>query len=906
MDEFFTPWNPSNLDYSYEAAMELLYRDHVEAPVLTGCYTLPDRKLRQVTQRSGESIRPLLRNGAKPCRVHPDDVIRAPLVDILAVGGLNSDESCPLWLALGTSTLKHLVHLTKPEVFQSQIAMPVDERNRCIQIILKALESYTSKLRKLGVREGIGGEHTTQHLRKALDNHTHDTDPGSGKIDKETANETAPDGPGILVVCSEADLPSVRCHFDGSGLEVWGIPNLAELFGVYLPSLQRSFGSGWLANVDLMAAAMKKAAATQRPPRIVLMNYEDHSLRDPGSMGSALAMKMTAYGWLPDPQGAVLNLFNRAASGRIVKTVGGGYTDGDISVYDLPRVNLPDEDHLGLSIHERLKESWLQYQSNFREDRVVFAIECTLLGKRKEGKKRNNKIPFNSDDFDELDEWEDCDWEDDTFDFAEPKGRQKTSSTPRFRLVGSFHISALGIMRRLLPGLRIRMIGYTAAASSSTRSSKLERLSDQYDSCPGNIEAGAKLTREMLRLRNLQAHKRPKRSPVEECLDLDIDSMRSNSACEENLPTEKKLTESNLLSLGLRAMLRRGRTGRGLQAFGLLLVGSFIRLAFGISKQTMANLVTHPPETAVARREVEMTLKKEVRISSEEDPDVLRTSKAKHPLQTIYRDISLMFLNACASRLQLQSNVAEWICSNFRLVCLAPLDHMRPFVPEMRKISSDGRYLPESFQSYRAYSSLFGTEPVDGAIPVSLVDLLDTAGRSLDTGKKSGTRGWLANKISQTSELEIGMLTKCGHVGDFPFADLPRKFAETGNPALLLHLDSRLIVRSIIAQAGGQDLLMNWCGSIPLAVKREHSRVGSNKGVLAFDPFISIFRDCNGMAAAALDIFRKGLRAEGNYYKNPSGAGLTVYFLPGQLEKVFKPRSTRCSLGVWESPKSLN
>lgn len=90
-------------------------------------------------------------------------------------------------------------------------------------------------------------------------------------------------------------------------------------------------------------------------------------------------------------------------------TVGGGYTDGDIALYDLPRVNLFDEQHLGLTIDERLKESWLHYQSGFKQDHVLFTIGSTLLGKRNEIKNRNNKIPFDQDIFTGMDNWEDSD-----------------------------------------------------------------------------------------------------------------------------------------------------------------------------------------------------------------------------------------------------------------------------------------------------------------------------------------------------------------------------------------------------------------------------------------------------------------------------------------------------------------
>lgn len=214
-------------------------------------------------------------------------------------------------------------------------------------------------------------------------------------------------------------------------------------------------------------------------------------------------------------------------------------------------------------------------------------------------------------------------------------------------------------MRRLLPGLPIRMIGYTLSHQPSILSATLERLSDQYDASPRNSEVSSKLTAKILQLRNLQPHRRPKRSPAEECMDLDIDLMRSSSSSEEHTSSENQQPDSSLFSLALRAVLRRGRIGRGLQAIRLVLVGSFIRLVLGISKQRMANLVKHPPENAVARQEVEMALRKEVRINAEDDPGVLRTSKAKHPLQSIYSDISLMFLSACTDRLQVPSNVAD-------------------------------------------------------------------------------------------------------------------------------------------------------------------------------------------------------------------------------------------------------
>jgi hypothetical protein len=519
----------------------------------------------------------------------------------------------------------------------------------------------------------------------------------------------------------------------------------------------------------------------------------------------------------------------------------------------MPNAFLPgDEVIQANSAKENIKDTWCSFESPFAQDRVLIAIKYAGNGSR-------DSTP------------------------------QDDHETRKFCLLPPLHVSAVGLLRRLLVKCEIRVIGYTPGESATTRSGLLERLTKRFRLNPSDAEVKASLVDWIGRLAHPERLAAHRESILDECCRIE-QGFAGAPPEGENLNNAGSGKKPSLLEL----LFRRGSTGRGGFRSGCLLAGSVVREILRIKWVAILNMVNRPATGAVGRFEEIRGLNQEVQRAFAADKDVVRTRGAKVRFLALYKDLALFYANLCGGHLGLPEKLHDWIRSNFEFVCVMPMDHVAA-------VGSGTLTMPRSytgqFQSHRRYPSLFSGRQEDASVPVDMGLLLAIVGQALDLGGMGRSRGWLAHKISETNEMATALLIRTGADVDFPLETLPLDFARTGDLGLILdQLDSRLMVRCIIESQGGDQALRIWSKELATAVKQQwlaasppdDSDYRANSERL--DSLFDFFRDYTGLAAAALDCCRESLRERPAEAGCPVATRFRIFFRSDKIREVFKLR----------------
>ena len=258
-----------------------------------------------------------------------------------------------------------------------------------------------------------------------------------------------------------------------------------------------------------------------------------------------------------------------------------------------------------------------------------------------------------------------------------------------------------------------------------------------------------------------------------------------------------------------------------------------------------------------------------------------------------------MVYHAIRGRLGMTEFLRAWIEETFRFVWLLPLDRLEP---QPMPVQPYDRTLVGHWRSQYVYPCLFCQNQTEAAAEVDVAPLLSFVSRSLSSGKTNGKRTWLMHRISETNELMTGLMVKVGYVPDFPLESLA---ADSGNANkqlanILACLDSKLIVRCILEEEGGHEVLSKWIDGLSRSVHdilpdREVEAFGSDENP---ESLFGIFQDSAGFAVAALDCCRQ----------RPPAAKedvLRVYFLVDELIKKFRPKASHLSDGISAKERSL-
>ena len=858
----------------YMAALDVLRNWRIDCCAKGGCFNLPSREIQANVGVAGNMVRPLLRTDASRPWIHHED-LKAPWIDILGIYCIGAGSEATTVLALGTSSsslVDHLMDLPPLEynpgpggtgekirtlrqvcervgTFQGALLSVTDtKKHPSPELVLHKIESIMVALRSVRIKESRPAE-----------------DGGKSKNNSD-----------YFLVCAKTGIDGIRKLFAPYKVAIMAVESLESYLTFALPSMRSVFGTGWLPRIDVFEKSLRAVKT-----RTLSLPYAQTDVPEPNKAGSALlataaAMKLAEFGWLPQQMSGSSMVQGCLGGGTFQQTLGGGTTDGDLAVFQLPRVAFPGDGEIRIkTADDRLESSWMQFQTPYPQDEVFVFCDHGANGAHLD---------------DESAAYETCD-------------------TPRKLLaLGGFHASSVGILRSLFPAMRIDVIGYTPAASRTTRSAFVERLVRLAE----NDQKGAELLRqEVLRLRTPKRLGYPKTSPYSACIELEGQINHAKAASESSGNTNTDAFPATWPVRLINRLLDISRNRKGRTAAAITSAIHLTAVLFNVPPKQLETLLLASDTGPIQELRLVRALWEIIRAAAAGDADVKRTKGTRYGHLALRKEIALMMRDAVKGRLAPPPLLAEWFSKYVRITVVMPLDTLESAPPQPHN-PHKAKPLPGSFQSHRIYHLLFAAITTSPSIKVDLDPLLDHALRALDAVDGDLTRGWFANRISQTNELTAAMMVRTGHLEDFPFGELLSCKTPRTKEVMLATLPSQILVRCILLDAAGRELLAQWSAELCRQVESywrneiagatgKNARIRSETAIL-----LTVFGDHEGIAAAALDCCRFDLLAHPGLKSNRSP--MRVFFLPDALADHFRTPVLTKSRGVRQpaDPFKLN
>jgi len=857
---------PEAADLRYGSALEAMRVHHDDFSSDTGCYRLPVNRISAATKLPGDEVRDLLRSEAKPCIMAGDDCVKVRWVDFLAAG----KQGNALWLALATSDHRGVKDALNAGISAASYASHSgdSERIKTFRSAVDALMTYASYPGdKLKIQQIPGATMSHEGLIGAL---TERAETHYGRAEGLSIGMGLKAGScDIVVVCSTVDQESIKDLFGLWMVELLFVESMEELFDKAIDALRMSFGQGWFVNVDRFASAMKKAIRQKQVPNPVLVGDFEDERGNPNESAAAAAGKLCSFGWLPSLWDNREVMLRQASAGSPRAVALSRQFDEELRIFPLPKLALPEEGTLRTdSVQDLGKNTWLNLETWYPQDQVILAIECKRYGAR---------------------------------DAKTATGLDAIQKS-RFHLLPPFHASSLGLLRQLIPECPFQVLGYSPGGTASTHSGVLERLVTLYRSGPNNSSVASRLLNEIVGLCYPGSVPVSRQSRLDQALSIDCEIAELDAWRASGKPTGSSFHEdASRRPNSLELLLRICSTGKSDPRKALLLACQLVGSILCRKKQSIEPILTSPASPDDNGFGEVQNLNCEIRETFKDDSDVRRSRGADHRILRLYKNLALILWHAVRGRLGLTPSLHAWIAESFRFIWLVPLDHMEP---SMAKPPRSGSTYPGSRLSPHFYPHLFSTDEVEGAIPVDLKGLLSRVDGTLALGGNGRKRGWLAHKISETNELMAALMVRIGYVPDFPMESLPLEF-KTGKGELhliLARLDSRLIVRCVLESGGGAQFLAEWCEKIARKVGEQAPVASADGDFLAnherVDARFGVFRDCAGLAVAALDCCRAGIRDVKETTRIGKAKKFQVYFRVDKLFEHFRARMIYRSKGT--------
>lgn len=844
----------AHLNHELDTALAVLRAHRIDCCANGRCFHVPSGAIQRSVGIAGSAVNSLLRAGASKSRVHPEDY-QSPWLDILGIFAIETGATPAVVLAFGSSSGDVANHLIESiDSVPNTTPLAGSEKMRLLNRISELADRYEH-----AVERGKTDMHALSERIQYILGSTmvalqspHKTKRSPNVEAKSLTNS------GLFFVCASSGFSDVAKHFATAVVPIVQVASLPEFISGTLPNWRAVLGSGWLPRIDAFEKALRLAVNGKNCSHFVPIGAPDAMRNGPAELAVSAAAKFVTFGWLPQQWSSSSVTGNKFKPGRFVKTSGGAMTDGDITVINLPRTVFPGEEELRIATpEERLESSWLQFQTPFSADEVCLLVDHNAYG----GRADRQSVPVQLD------------------------------TAPRNLLpLGYLHPTSLGILRCIFPSLRIEVIGYSSAASTTTHSAVLERILRLAKVRPDDSATIEMLRNEINALRSHDRPDRPKTSPHSRCIELDGRleaaefSRSSGGRGEGGFP-------SSWPGKLLRRLLEAGRSGRGPTADLFAAIIRVAALLIRVDPKKLRTLILDPDGRAINELRVVRALFAIIRSAAAGDPDVIRTKGSRWGHLALRKELAVMLRELAKGRLAAPPLLAEWVTENVRLTCVMPLDPLEPSTPPS-PIESGLRPLPGGFQSFRHYPRLFSANPTSSTIAVDVSHLLHHAMLSLAAGDDTKPCGWLANKISQANELTVAMMVRTGHVEDFRLGDLLSPKTPKDIRSMLSAVPSQLLVRCILLDDAGRELLIRWCEEISRKVACHwHAETEDPDGInrrltSETQSLLAVFGDMEGMAAAALDCCRKRLRA--HTVKNPERDAFQVYFLPDELVNLFR------------------
>lgn len=716
---------------------------------------------------------------------------------------------------------------------------------------------------------------------------------------------------------------------NSAGLKAFHFESFEMMLEFVFAPLRLHFGAGWLTNsanffLQLESARKNKnesvGMVTARPASA------DHS---PPEMAALATARLVSFGWLP------LNWNCRAAmmGDAIAAPLSGKAEqlrmlfDEGIRIFDLPRIPFKSMTSLNVADQSELVDvAKLHFTSKSRNDRVLLAIEFIGYGKRKKkpGSKTGRQKPTEGE----------C--EDD----------EVTGKYFLYRLP----LNAVSVIQTLLPWVRTTVISYSEAASATSRAGVLARLIRHYLIAPRTEGFRDQIIRE---IRSSTYPYLPRHSvslPGYERLQYNtrIDLCGHIDALSENIIHSGSPSGSSRIDTGLnnkpnphQAVVSEAESSESRVSPPIREISELMPnlLPLGSSSAAKSMEETSEKQPEQVKKELSL-LDREVRDNADEITRIQLTRTAHFRPLTLFRSILQFLHGAKHLRLEVPEFLQRWIGSMFRFVWVIPLEPMGALHtcmenPRFRKPSAADDCSPESEPGFyrssyagspvspRVYPMLFSPTPCEFACEVNLERLL---GGSEHIGLVNEEANWLLNRISQTNELMEKLRRNLGYSPDF------EPSLTHGSPnarkRLLVSQPSETIIRLILLQDGGKEMLQAWSYDLmhkihhilqeksdrnPSAHKtstkagnatdsngRRNTRVTGDLELGEPLEQLRIFEDACGIATAALDCCRNKLAASLANGGDETDTNLTVFLLAGRLNRHFRPRVSHKSHGTQE------
>lgn len=852
-------------NHAYDAALVVLTNHRIDCLAKGACFTIPFTAIQTATKIAGGAVRPLLRSKAICAKMHEQD-FKAEWLEIMGICALSAGNKSTVILAFGASSptvINHLISLKNRDT--PSILKGESEKIRLVQKTSALVSEFELKYANGRITKHVSPDRVLTLLNTTL---TKLQGSATMKPKSTDLNVVQENDSSLLLVCVESSYNDVVKLMSSENVTIASVESLSEFMGTQLINWRAVLGSGWLTSIDCFVQSLERTIKIKHHGS-ALADLSSSMRGGPAQLSVSAASKLVAFGWLPQQYSFSAVISKKNKIGKFAKTKSGAMTDGDISVFSLPRIIFPGEEELRISTPvERLESAWMKFQTSYAQDEIFLFFDHSAYGKRKNDTTRVNE--------------------------SDAVSRQLMP-------LGFLHPSALGILRCIFPALKIDIIGYTAAASTTTRSAELERLLRLVSMMPTDPYSLGDLKSEIAKLREPSELGSPKRSSHSHCLELDglINSVKGKKH-KQGVPGESAFPVSWPLKL-IETLLNAGRN-RHSSSIDLFSIGTrLISILFRVNFQKLSSLLLDKSRDPIKELELIRAIYSIITSAAVGDPDVKRSKGNVFNLLALRKEIVFTMREATKGRLAASPLIAEWMTKHVRLTCVMPLDSLEQRVSP-HPIVTENKWLPCSHHSHQIYNHFFSPNPSITSIEVNVSPLLDLVIHALDTGDSTKPCGWLANKISQTNELNAAMMVRTGHLEDFPYGELlSQKKAKTPRN-ILATLPSQILVRCILMEDTGRETLIRWCENLCKEVSIQWTMDIGNPGADSCGlstntrTLFEVFGDVEGIVTAALDCCRQPLQSGCD--PKSCDTPFVAYFLPDELANHLRAPNLTKSLGV--------
>lgn len=609
-----------------------------------------------------------------------------------------------------------------------------------------------------------------------------------------------------VILCRQPDVAEIGACFKEHEIVDLECESLFHVAMARLHAIRPKYGEGWLQGVNIFHSALEGIRKkTEKTPWVAVP-----VLTDAGARAATTAVELMGAGWLP------------VASPHETQRGSGVYLFRDVTFLNFWNGQLRIDDR-----REHRLASAESFESESPLDRVIIAFRG--LG----------------------------------YKHAEERLSDAASKWFVFPLLP---FNAFNVVARLLPGLRLTVIGYRAGSPRTSEAGVLERIV-RYRSSKEDLDhpcSRALIARSIERLLDESNQARElKAGPLDICDALE--------AAEKDPDAEGHIIYLFNLPCHAEKSGNFDDLSGPFRFLWTLLLGVSTRKHISILDDVAEEVLRVPrsiPErlrktmpgtnTVAAHAALQETDRMVERHLGNDQPNKAR-NRQRYPIPRLIQKCLHMFGWMYAGVLGVPELLAEWLSKRCRFVAILPLDC--PNYPEKMIPTCRTRHAVGSWYSWEVYAHLFGAEETEGSVPIDVAPLLKKAEEAL----QASPYGWLANKCSEGNELVVSLMRRWGYVSNFDHGRSVRRCRSIRD--LLDRHDGRLLVRCLQSLPGGNDIMAKWVGAIgeecrilntKLSVSK-NSPDNSTERELPEDPldsYLGVFRDVEGIVAAALDTAR--------------------------------------------------